>query len=1330
MKIIEYSVKRPVTVAMFTLAVLIFGFVSLSRLRVNLLPELTYPTLTIRTEFEGAAPAEIENLVTKPLEEAVGTVRNLFNISSVSRSGWSDIILEFQWGTDMTEASLEVRQKLDILTLPREVKQPVLLRFDPTSDPIVLAGLSGNAELGEMRVFAEEHLKKDLETIEGVAAVKASGGLEEEIHIEVNEGRLVQLGFSIAHISERLAQENINLSGGNLREGTSEYLVRTLNQFKRIEEIENVVIGVRDDVKFYLKDVAAVSKSHKERDAITRINGQEAVELAIYKEGDANTVAVAKAVTRRLKSYTPKLLGPMRLTMVSDQSQFIQRAVNEVRDSAILGMILAMIILFFTLKNLRSTFIIGMAIPASVIATFLAMYFGKVTLNIMSLGGLALGVGMLVDNSIVVLESIDRHRIEGHGLLASAKMGASEVGMAVTASTLTTICVFFPMIFIKGIAGQLFRDQALTITFSLTVSLVVALTLIPMIASREPRKLGQYSPSDVWLLSVARAHAAAMKQRPTVAGPLPMRWGQFLLRGLWYLLTFIFRLAVNGLRDAGLWMWNQAATLRWAGMTTVHFFRTRRWFLWGLVPLYLMWKFLKGIPAWLIREWRWTVEAEQRYTRKVRQRVWFRKHWRELVDEYGGRFIGLLNESVVCRAGDMWEAKRLFSEVHPGAVRTICHVPGKSPRERATRWRFFALKVLQTCLVPVNFVLRQAVRVLIPIFRIVRNVVMIPFAILRFAMILLLSLISFLFTNGFLSGLVAGKWVWGKCGYFILVYAGVLVVLLLTGNGLKPIWYGLAIPVAIGVLFILKILLHYFDKVFVSLTTGYPHLLRWALCRRKTVLITAFAVFLLSLVGVVFLGMELIPQFSQGEFSLAIDFPVGTPIDVSDELLSRIEQGIRSDSRVSRVYSVVGTGNRLTATTEIAGENHGEIRIILKNPSDKKAEAEIKEQIRQQLTRVPDVESEFLTPTYFTFKTPIEVEVVGYDMDLLKEGADRVVGILSTIEGLTEVQSDLEAGSPEVQIVFDREKMAALNLDIYETSQLVRSRIKGDIPSRLVIGERRVDILVRSAGGNRATIDRIKNLIVNPQGGIPISLSSVADVRVDIGPSQIHRIGQQRTALVSANVAGRDLGAVSRQVGDILHATPLPAGFTASLAGQNREMAVSFSSLRFALLLAVFLVYLVMASQFESLLHPFVIMFTLPLALIGVVAALLLTGQTISVVVLIGVILLAGIVVNNAIVLIDYVNQLRQRGMEKYEAIVQAGQVRLRPIFMTTATTVLGLVPMALGWGEGAEIRAPMAITVIGGLTTATLLTLIVIPVMYAVMDRGHTIARNEEGVT
>ena len=492
-RLIEIATERRVTVVMLMVAVGLFGTVSLSRLNLNLLPDVSYPTLTIRTELTGAAPVEVENLVTKPIEEAVGVIRNVRLVRSVSRSGQSDVTLEFLWGTDMDVAGVEVREKLDLLFLPLEASRPLLLRFDPSSEPIIRLGLlysesaegtdSPEARLKSLRRLAEDRIKTDLEAEEGTAAVKVSGGLEDEIQIQVDQQKLSQLGIGIKQVAERIRAENVNLSGGRLEEGDQRFLVRTLNEFESVSEFSDAIVAYVAGRPVYLRDIATVERGYKEREAITRVKGREAVELAIYKEGDANTVQVANRLEERLSRVRESLPGDMELVKIYDQSRFISSAVDNVKNAALVGGLFAIIVLYGFLRDARSTTIVGIAIPISVIGTFLLMYSYGVSLNIMSLGGIALAVGMLVDNSIVVLENIVRKREQGEGIVESATNGTSEVASAVVAATLTTVAVFFPMVFISGIAGQLFRDQALTVTFALTFSLIVALSVIPMLSS-------------------------------------------------------------------------------------------------------------------------------------------------------------------------------------------------------------------------------------------------------------------------------------------------------------------------------------------------------------------------------------------------------------------------------------------------------------------------------------------------------------------------------------------------------------------------------------------------------------------------------------------------------------------------------------------------------------------------------------------------------------------------------------------------------------------------------------------------------------------------------
>lgn len=1093
MKIIDISIRRKVTIAMFTVGVLLFGMVSLSRLNVNLLPELSYPTLTIRTEFEGAAPVEVENLITKPVEEAVGVVKGVQQVRSISRAGQSDVVLEFAWGTDMNIANLDVMAKLDAVQLPLDSEKPVTLRFDPTLDPILryalyytndapqesendaavdftnyqdLSSPDAISRLKGLRVLGEEELKKNLESSLGVASVKISGGLEEEIQVNIDQQRLSYLNIPIESVTQILGAENVNLSGGRLEEGSQQYLVRTLNEFQTVDQIRNVVVASDSGNVIYLKDVADVIQSYKEREAITRLNGMEAVEIAIYKEGDANTVAVAEAVNERMDEIRADLPSNMKLEKVYDQSIFIASAVNEVKNAGIIGGILAVLVLYFFLRNFWTTVIISISIPVSVIATFNLMYGNDISLNIMSLGGIALGIGMLVDNSIVVLENIARHREQGKSIVEAAREGAGEVGMAVIASTLTTIAVFFPLVFVQGIAGQLFRDQALTVTFSLLASLVVAITLIPMLSSIGGEKK-TIAPLE-------------LKEPKTKFG-----------RGL----------------------------------------RSVRMFLFYTIPTYIT-KAIKFIVGWIAKI-----------------------------------------------------TKAIFSP----------------------------------------------------------------------------------FVKGF-------------------------------------------------------------DKGYQYTERKYTSLLNWSLNHKAIVLVSAVLIFAGSIALVPRIGIELIPQLSQGEFSVEFKLPPGTPIEKTDQALRSVQNTAKDYEGVRTTFAVAGTGNRMDANPDEGGENWGELSVTLASGASSYEEQQTMDKMRASLQQVPGLQYKFARPELFSFKTPVEVEISGFDLDNLKRASDAVARRLSANNRFADVKSTMETGSPEVQILFDRDRAAALGLQIHEVADRIVSNVRGDVATRYSWRDRKIDVLVRAQESDRASIDEIQRLIVNPGSERPIPLSAIANVQIANGPGEIRRVSQQRVAIVSANLNYGDLGEAAEEVQQALSEVTMPAGVFAEIGGQNEEMSDSFRSLVFALFLAVFLVYLVMASQFESLLHPFIILFTIPLALVGAILALYLTGTTISVVVFIGLILLAGIVVNNAIVLIDLINQMRRKGTEKIEAIMEGGKSRLRPILMTTLTTTLGLLPLAIGFGDGAELRSPMGITVIGGLLVSTLLTLVVIPVMYSIMDR-KSYSTETEGV-
>jgi HAE1 family hydrophobic/amphiphilic exporter-1 len=1130
---------------MVTLTFCLFGLIALSGLKVNLLPDLSYPTLTVRTEYEGAAPLEMENLISQPVEEAIGVVKNLRKIHSVSRTGQSDVILEFAWGTNMDQAGLDVRDKLDVLQLPLEAKKPVLLRFNPSTDPIMRLSLSAGeasggsavseATLKQLRRFADDELKKRLEPTSGVAAVKVGGGLEDQVDVDIDQHKLQQLNLNVADVTKRLADENVNVSGGRIENGAQRYLVRTVNQFGNLDEMRALLIKVDNGVPVRLADIAEVRQGYKEREGIVRVDGREAIELAVYKEGDANTVSVAAAVKQQLEKLKSILPNNAKLDTIDDQSIFIQSSLDDVRNDAVIGGVLAILIIFFFLADSWSTFIISLSLPVSLIATFFFMGQAGVSLNVMSLGGLALATGMVVDDSIVVLENIARMREHGLGIVEASVKGAREVSMAVIASTLTTVAVFFPLVFVQGVAGQLFRDQALTVTFAMLISLVVAMTLIPMLASlrgRAPLAYKDEAPSTGW--------------QPT------SRFGRAIKTVVSPISTLLFQ--------------------------------------------------------WLPR------------------------------------------------------ALALVSFVVFGVIGTVV---GKA-------------------------------------LRVVGRFVLMPY------------------------------------------------------NGAARAYHG----------FLPRALAHPF------LVLGFAAL-----------------AFFGSLLLIPSLGMDLIPSLAQGRFEMNVRMPPGTALIDTDALVKELEQKNAKNPNIELIYGVSGTGTRLDATPTDSGENIARLLVVLKHGVGEKGERAATDALRASMATHAGAEVKFQRPQLFSFATPLEVELRGYDLASLEKAGKKLTSLLNASDRFADVKSTVEGGYPEIQIHFDQERAAALGLTTKQVADQVVNKVKGSVATRYSFRDRKIDVLVRAQENQRGSLDDIRNLIVgyvqnnatgtnstassattgstsasassgsanssngsNSTGnasttaanssssagttttaggainGAPIRLSAVADIVATQGPSEIHRISQERVAIVSANLHYGDLGTAVAEVQKMIRANPLAAGVTTHIGGQSEELDASVRSLMFALALAIFLVYLVMASQFESLLHPFVIMFSIPLALVGAVLALKITMTPLSVVVFIGLIMLAGIVVKNAIVLIDRVNQLREEGVAKLDAIAQAAESRLRPITMTTLCTLIGFLPLAIGLGDGSEVRAPMAITVIGGLLVSTMLTLIVIPVVYNLLDRRSDAVYRERG--
>ncbi len=1174
-KIYSFPLRRPVTTAMLFLTLIVFGWRSYQQLPINLMPDISYPTLTVRTEYEGAAPEDVEKLVTRPLEEMLSIVSGVVEISSISRPGLSEIVLEFTWGTEMNVAQQDVRDRLDLFDPPKEVtEKPVILRFDPTLDPVMRVALRPGDRPGgtplspeeeqqaltELRDAAERHVKSDLEAEPGIAQVAVKGGQEEEIQILVDAERLKSLGLSLDVVVNGLAQQNINLSGGRLKEGKTEYLVRTLNEFTSIEEVAGSIITTPGGQQLPLSALAKVFMGSRDREAIVRIDGHEAVELEIFKEGDANTVAVCNR-TKDLLGFTRELGFAERLQeriaermamgetpagevaggkakqtlmdrlparsiplIMSDQSRFIEASITEVRGATITGGLLALIVLFFFLRELKPTVIIGVAIPISVIVAFVPMFARDISLNIMSLGGLALGVGMLVDNSIVVLESIFRCKEEGDDDRDAAERGTNEVWGAVIASTMTTVCVFFPMAFVEGVSGQLFGDLAMTVTFSLLASLLTALLLVPLFYARKPAENTE-TKEVVWAL---RAYNEARRNRnASVPGA-------------------VFAILPLGIRYAG---------------------------------------------------------------------------------EY-------LAES----------ARDTFAP-SLDALRSA----GKAP-------------------------------VFFTSIRAAAALVFLPLLFVLYICQLLLRVVALILTT-------------------LLLLVSMLLIGVLT-----------VIAFVCKIVFWLPLKL--FDVSFNAIRNAYGTLLTHALRFSPILLILVTLLTAHSVWIGRNLGTELIPPMNQGEFGIRMEAPAGTRLEETQNRAMRIEALVRQMPEVASV--AVEVGQESSRGENDRGENVAEFSINLKNP---KETALIQDALIDQLrTNLGGFNEEitFTLPSLFSFKTPVEIQIVGDDLRELRRIGELALTEVSKVVGVADPELSVKQGYPEIVIELDRELLATKGVAPGIVAQRLRTEVQGEIATRFNRSGEKVDIRVRTDKDFLQDREDLYQLSIS-DGPVPIPLRDVAHIRVQDGPSEIRRVDQRQVVLITTNVEGRDLGAVSTDIQAALANVSMPRDFYFLMGGQNRELETSYQSLYFALALAIFLVYVVMACQFESIWQPAIVMFSVPLAFVGVLYALVYTGTDLSIMVFLGGIVLAGIVVNNAIVLVDYVNQLRERGLPKREALVTAGTVRLRPIFMTTITTVLGLLPMAIGSGEGSELRKPLAITVMAGLASSTILTLIVIPAIYEI---------------
>lgn len=1018
MSLAQFSVNRPIFTTMVTLVIVILGAVSLSRLRIDLLPNIEMPTLTIRTEYEGASPVVMERLVTQIIEEIVGTVPGVEEITSTSSEGNSSVRVTFVWGTDIDAAALDVQATLEaeINELPEDIVRPRVRKFDIASFPVVLLGVSSSLDPVELTQLIEDQIRYRFARIPGVAQVDVFGGFNREVRIELDPDRVKALGLPLDRVIEAIEDANLDLPAGQLERGRHEITLRAPGEFTNLDQILDTVVFRREGAAVTVGQIADVVDTYEKLTRIVRVNGERGLRVAIRKQADANTVEVSRRVLAGIDEVN-RAFPQIRIVPVINQGNFIERSIANVARSVLYGGGLAIVVLLFFLRNVRSALVISLAIPISVIATFSLIYFGGFTLNLMTLGGLALGVGMMVDSSVVVLENIFRHRDEQHEPTEVAAVeGTREVGMAIFASTLTTLVVFLPLVFVRGMSGILFQELAYVIVFSLVCSLLVSLSLAPMLASR-------------------------------------------LLR---------------------------------------------------------------------------------------------------------------------------------------------------SPEE---------------------------------------------------------------------------------------------------SRGPRSAWTEALIAASEG--------------FFKGLDSGYRALLGWVLSHRLLTVGAAAGILGASLLLLPLIGTEFMPPSDEGEVRITGEMEVGTRLGLLDEQ-TRLMEGIvypAVPESVSWVASVGASGGRPNEAAQ------GEIRMSLTPAIQReRSNVEIAEDLRRRLSgRIPGMEiralapqGQFLLDRILGGDEGLLIEIRGFDLEILDALAVRVKEAVEGIRGIADVRTSSTVGIPQQEIHVDRAKIADLGLSVRNVTEVLETAVAGSRAGEYRTGGNSYRILVKLKDAEKRSLDEILDLALTTESGEQVTLRNVVVTEPSRGPLLIDRKDQQRLMTVQANIAGRDLGSVAAEVKARLEGIPRPAGYDLMVAGKYEEQQKAFRELILSLGLALIFVYMVLACQYESLRDPVVVMASVPLAATGVLVTLFLTQTTLNLQSYIGCIMLGGIVVNNAILLVDQAGRLKQGGMCVRDAVTEAGRRRLRPILMTTLTTILALIPLALGIGEGADAQAPLARAVVGGLTGSTLITLVLIPAVYS----------------
>jgi HAE1 family hydrophobic/amphiphilic exporter-1 len=1019
-RISQTAIKRGVTFLMIYIIAVGFGLFSLARLRIDLWPRLDFPVIAVITQYTGVGPFDIETVVTRPIEETVASVQNVKTVSSTSRQGLSLLMLEFEWGTDMNQAEIDVRNALEWVEdyLPDDVTDPLVFAFDPAMQPIGFYTVGSDVHgLAELRRISEFELEPRVERIPGVASASTSGGLEREIKILLDPVRLRGRNISVQQVEGALRMNNQQVPSGWIEDSKQEFTIQTQGEYQSLEQIANTAVATHGGTVVRIKDVADVVDGFVESRQRVWTNGSPAVILILQRQSDANTVSVTRELRSRLPGIVAELPKGVAVEAVYEQAEFINRSMSNLGNTAVQAILLAVVVLLFFLRNIRSSIIVALSIPISIIVTFAVMDQAGLTLNMISMAGLALAVGLLVDNSIVVLESIYRHREQGKEARQAAEIGANEVAMAITASTLTTVSVFVPILFVPGIAGEMFNDMVVTICFSLAASLVVALTLVPLLASR-------------------------------------------LLK-------------------------------------------------------------------------------------------------------------------IVERSGERSNLQQLGDRI---------------------------------------------------------------------------------------------------------------------GKGIEDV------------------------------RGSYLKALAWSLSHRLLVLLVVAAAFVLSIILLSTRGGEFLPHSDMGFVQMAVDRSAGTSLPAMEKSVRALNDIVdQAVPESEMIYTNFGQGEGVFAAFSSSASNQGEVMIRLKSRSNRnRSMQEIEDDLRGRVNVIPDLEVRFEdrgAEAFFGGGGDIAVEIFGHDLEVAEALAHEIVAKVKDVRGVADTEVSIEEAAPELRIKLDRQRIADLGLSTAQVGQVISTSVLGNTVTRYREGGDEYDIRVQLKEEAREDQIDVGNILIMTPLGRQVPLRAVASLEYDDAPTEIMREDQERKVSVSIDVSGRDLRSTTKEVRNVLKEVAVPNDFRMEIGGAAEDMMESFMYLGIAFIVAMALTYMVMASQFESFIDPFIILFTIPLSLIGVAIGLTVTGTTLSVMSLIGIIMLIGIIVNNGIVLVDYTNQLREQGHNLFEAIQLAGEARMRPVIMTALTTILAMLPLALGLGESGENWAPMARSVIGGLFVGTILTLVVVPVIYAALE-------------